>query len=187
MLTGWGATSPSAAMVLHPAMRREVLGAVDDLGSRGVVARGFGRSYGDAAQNAGGRVVDTTSYTEIDLDPDQGLVTASSGTSLEDVMRVIVPRGFFVPVTPGTRNVSVGGAIAADIHGKNHHRSGSFGDHLVSLRLLVPSGEVLDIGPDHRPDLFWATTRGNSHSTSFRRCSSARTWISSSVVLLNVS
>jgi len=160
VLTGWGATSPSAATVVHPAMRREVLASVADLSGRGVVARGYGRSYGDAAQNAGGTVVDATSFAEIDLDADQAVVTVSAGTSLEDVMRVIVPRGFFVPVTPGTRTVSVGGAIAADIHGKNHHRSGSFADHLVSLRLLVPSGEVLDISREHRPDLFWATAGG---------------------------
>src|SRR5690349_20177867 len=109
VLTGWGATSPSAATVVHPAMRRELLAAMDDLGARGIVARGYGRSYGDAAQNAGGRVIDTTGLVEIDLDPTTGIVTASGGTSLEDVMRVIVPRGFFVPVTPGTRMVSVGG------------------------------------------------------------------------------
>lgn len=160
MLTGWGCASPSSSTVVHPAMRRELVASMDDLGPRGVVARGYGRSYGDAAQNAGGRVVDMTGVCEIDLDADTALVTATGGTSLEDVMRVIVPRGFFVPVTPGTRTVSVGGAIAADIHGKNHHRSGSFADHLVSLRLLVPSGEILDIGPDRRPDLFWATTGG---------------------------
>ncbi len=160
MLTGWGATSPSAALVEHPAMRRELLGAMDDLPDRGVLARGYGRSYGDAAQNAGGRVVDLTGIGEIDLDPIGGLVTATAGTSLDDIMRVIVPRGFFVPVTPGTRMVSVGGAIAADIHGKNHHRDGSFMDHVESLRLLIPSGEIRDVGPDRDPDLFWATAGG---------------------------
>jgi decaprenylphospho-beta-D-ribofuranose 2-oxidase len=141
-------------------MRRELLASFAAAPERGVIARGLGRAYGDPALNAGGRVVDTTGLVEIDLDRATGICTASAGTSIDQLIRALVPRGFFVPVTPGTRYVTVGGAVAADIHGKNHHTVGSWMDHVVSLRLLLPSGEVVEVGPDQRPDLFWATAGG---------------------------
>ena len=121
LLAGWGNTSPSAAWVQTPAMASELRQAFDDAPARGVIARGLGRSYGDAALNAGGRVVTTTGIDDLELDNTTGIVTAAAGTSIESLIRVLVPRGYFVPVTPGTRYVTVGGAIAADIHGKNHH------------------------------------------------------------------
>jgi decaprenylphospho-beta-D-ribofuranose 2-oxidase len=163
LLTGWGRTSPSTAEVVTgragdlDALAR----AVKDLPTRGGIARGLGRSYGDPAQNGGGAVIELEPRThEVLLDDETGTVTAPAGVSLDALLRTIVPRGYFVPVTPGTRFVTVGGAIASDIHGKNHHLDGSFGNHIKRLSLLLSDGSVEDIGPDRRPDLFWATVGG---------------------------
>src|SRR2546423_12656185 len=127
VLTGWGRTAPSAAEVVRPADAGSVVAALASPGPRGAIARGLGRSYGDAAQNAGGTVVATASLDHITWsDEAAGLVAVGGGTSLDAILRALVPRGWFVPVSPGTRSVSVGGAIAADVHGKNHHADGRF-------------------------------------------------------------
>lgn len=128
---------------------------------RGVIARGLGRSYGDAAQNAGGLVLELPrDPSGIRLDEDRGTATVPGGVSLGDVMRTLLPRGWFVPVTPGTRHVTVGGAIAADIHGKNHHRDGSFGRHVRRLELVDGHGDLRALRPDDSPVEFWATVGG---------------------------
>lgn len=160
-LTGWGRMAPSVPVeVLYPATADSLRVGLCDPPRRGVITRGLGRSYGDAAQNGGGRVIDVSGVTRIGpIDPDH-LITVSAGASIGDLLRVIVPQGFFVPVSPGTRHVTIGGAIASDIHGKNHHASGTFGMHVRSLRLALPSSEVVTCGPDERSDLFWATTGG---------------------------
>jgi decaprenylphospho-beta-D-ribofuranose 2-oxidase len=161
LLSGWGRTSPTRATVRWPLTDEDVARVLAAPPRRGVVARGLGRSYGDAAQNAGGTVLDMTSRRGVlDADLEAGWVRAAAGTSLDDLMRWLLPRGWFVPVTPGTRMVTLGGAIAADIHGKNHHRDGSFGDHVRALRLRTGGGDELTCSPAEHPEVFWATVGG---------------------------
>lgn len=158
LLTGWGRTAPSAAQVLRPRTATEVSEALSCPPPRGVVARGLGRAYGDAAQNAGGVVLEMTGLTgHLELDAAAGTVTVDAGTSLDALLRALVPAGWFVGVTPGTRFVTVGGAIASDVHGKNHHVDGGFGRWVERLTLATPAG-VHDLEPGC--DLFRATTGG---------------------------
>ncbi|MCE9621638.1 MAG: FAD-binding oxidoreductase [Actinomycetia bacterium] len=160
-MSGWGRTQPSVAEVVEPADRAEVSASIAGAGPRGVLARGLGRSYGDAAQNAGGLVVRLRAAAgEVVLDAERSEATVPAGLSIDELLRVIVPQGFFVPVTAGTRFVTIGGAIASDIHGKNHHADGSFGNHVTSIDLLLADGSVATIGPHDNPSLFWATTGG---------------------------
>ncbi|MFM7044626.1 MAG: FAD-binding protein [Ilumatobacteraceae bacterium] len=155
-LVGWGRTNPSVAEVRQvdaASMRVEVARC----GTRGALVRGLGRSYGDAAQNAGGLVL---TLAEDSASPAivGGEVTVSAGTSLDALMRAIIPAGWFVPVTPGTRFVTVGGAIASDVHGKNHHVDGSFGSHVSRMTLMRADGGTEVIDPSM--PLFWATVGG---------------------------
>lgn len=159
-LTGWGRTAPVATAIVETtaADAARLVRAAPD---RGLIARGLGRSYGDAAQNAGGTVVRLVDgIGGIELDAVAGTVRVGAGIDLERLLRVIVPAGFFVPVTPGTRFVTIGGAIASDIHGKNHHVDGSFGNHVRRLSLLLADGSVVEVSPEQDPDLFWATVGG---------------------------
>ena len=159
LLTGWGRTAPTAARVVTPDEIEGIDALLDRAGRRGLVARGLGRSYGDAAQNAGGTVVDATTLASIrDFDLARGVIRVDAGVSLDALMRLLVPFGFFV-VSPGTRFVTVGGAIAADIHGKGHHVDGSFANHVESFTLHAPKGTFV-VGPEHDPDLFWGTAGG---------------------------
>ncbi len=142
-VTGWGRTAPTSARVIRPRTYPEAVAAVRDCGARGGIPRGLGRAYGDAAQNAGGTVIDVTGLDRIHVvDADAGVVLCDAGVSLHRLMEVLLPLGWFVPVTPGTRYVTVGGAIAADIHGKNHHVSGSFARHVTAFELLTADGTV---------------------------------------------
>lgn len=142
-VTGWGRTAPTTARLIRPRTYEEAAAAVRDCGARGGIARGLGRAYGDAAQNAGGAVLDMTGLNRIHaIDVTGGTVLCDAGVSLHRLLEVLLPLGWFVPVTPGTRHVTVGGAIGADIHGKNHHVSGSFSRHVLSLELLTADGEV---------------------------------------------
>ncbi|MEU6063129.1 FAD-binding oxidoreductase [Streptomyces sp. NPDC047082] len=158
-VTGWGRTAPTAARLIRPRSYEEAVAAVRECGARGGIARGLGRAYGDAAQNAGGSVIDMTGLDRIHaIDADGGTVLCDAGVSLHRLMEVLLPLGWFVPVTPGTRQVTVGGAIGADIHGKNHHVSGSFSRHVLSFELLTADGEIHAVG--RGTPLFDATAGG---------------------------
>src|SRR5215467_3196564 len=158
-LTGWGRIAPSVAEVASPATPGEVARIVGAPGAHGVIARGLGRSYNNAAQNGGGMVVVTARMNKIiDLDASSGMAVCEAGVSLEQLMITGLPTGWFVPVSPGTRQVTVGGAIAAEVHGKNHHVAGSFASHVLSFDLLLPGGELRTLTTGD--ELFWATAGG---------------------------
>lgn len=161
-LTGWGRTDPSFAVVASPSSAEDFASLVKGADSgQAVIARGLGRSYNNAAQNDGGLVLSTSSLRRVlSFDQESGVVSCESGVSLEELMVRFLPLGWFVPVTPGTRQVSVGGAIAADVHGKNHHKAGSFMRHVLSFDLLLADGAVRTVTPQESPELFWATAGG---------------------------
>jgi FAD/FMN-containing dehydrogenase len=127
------------------------------------LARGLGRAYGDSALPAAGQaaVLGTRLANRIlSWDPDTRLLRGEAGLSLYEVNHLFFNRGFFTPVTPGTQYVTLGGMVAADVHGKNHHVAGCFGEHVTSLRMRVADGRIVDCGPDLEPELFWATVGG---------------------------
>lgn len=159
-LAGWGLANPSVAEVTS-CRADEVNRLLDRIGPRGATMRGLGRAYGDAAQNGGGLVIAMQDEIEhVHLDAPNAVVRCPSGVSIDTLIAYLVPQGFFVPVTPGTRFVTVGGAVASDIHGKNHHRDGSFGSHVLGLSLLLADGTIVQVDPQNDPDLFWATIGG---------------------------
>lgn len=124
-----------------------------------LIARGLGRSYGDASLSP--RIASTLRHNKLlAFDEETGDLRCQGGVSLEEILEVFVPRGWFPPVTPGTRYVTVGGAIAADVHGKNHHCRGSFRRHVSALEVLVADGRIVACGPNREQDLFDATCGG---------------------------
>jgi decaprenylphospho-beta-D-ribofuranose 2-oxidase len=161
-LAGWGGTAPSVATVVDATasdLRGSALHELVD--RRGAIARGLGRAYGDPAQNGGGTVIRLLPGDEpITLDPVAGTATVDAGVSLDALLKVIVPQGWFVPVTPGTRFVTVGGCIASDVHGKGHHVDGSFGAHVTQMVMLLADGSEYTISPQTDAELWWATIGG---------------------------
>ncbi len=156
-LTGWGRALRGTSDVTRPERQSTLLKGVT--GAPGP-AIGNCRSYGDACLNDDGRAVDMTRLDRIlGLDEEAGILTVEGGARIGEINALLAPRGWLVPVMPGTGFATIGGAIAMDVHGKNHHHAGSFGQHVISITLITPAG-AREVDPDRAPDLFRATMGG---------------------------
>ncbi|HXN85159.1 MAG TPA: FAD-binding oxidoreductase [Candidatus Binataceae bacterium] len=159
-LSGWGRFPICSSDIFRPEKFAE-LSAVVGSNSQKLIARGAGRAYGDAALNADNRVVDLQRLNRmLEFDADTGILRAEAGVTIDEIIRVFTRRGYFPAVVPGTRFVTMGGAVAADIHGKSHHRDSSFGTHLLWFDLMLASGEIKQCSREENRELFWATVGG---------------------------
>jgi len=160
-LAGWGRTPRASVRAARPERLAEVLAAIGAADGRGIIAHGAGRSYGDQALNDGGQVLLTGRLDRLlAFEPESGVLECEPGVSVGEVLRLFLPRGFALPVVPGTAFTTLGGAVANDVHGKNHDRAGSLGDHVEWLDLALASGEVVRASPETEPELFRATIGG---------------------------
>jgi FAD/FMN-containing dehydrogenase len=156
----WGRLPRVAPAMVIPLSSRETLPDLSAIG-RPMLAYGLGRSYGDSCLNEGGVLLTTRGLSRfIAFDEDTGVLRCEAGTSLAEILETFVPRGWSLPVTPGTKYVTVGGAIANDVHGKNHHALGTFGRHVTRFELLRSTGERLVCSPEEHCELFTATIGG---------------------------
>ena len=156
----WGRYPAYGAELKHLHWQGDYPRAIDGV-HHGALAVGMGRSYGDVCLLKDGTLLQTTTMDRLlDFDPATGLLTAETGITLAQILDFAVPRGYFLPVTPGTKYVTLGGAIANDIHGKNHHRSGTFGCHVTQFELVRSDGRRMLCSPTSHPDYFEATIAG---------------------------
>jgi len=155
---GWGCYPiMENAQVFFPQTRITCAGLIGH--HKPTIARGLGRSYGDSANNA--TVIETKYFNHfIDFDEVTGIITCESGVWIRDILKLIVPKGWFMPVTPGTSFVTIGGAIASDVHGKNHHIGGTFSQSVLSIDVMLGNGEIVKASSIQFPDLFRATCGG---------------------------
>ena len=158
-LSGWGKYPTSESQAINPYCTSDVLKILSDNSPSTLIARGLGRSYGDSSLAP--RVINTAYLDHfIHFDEVTGLLNCYAGISLAEILNVFVPKGWFLPVTPGTKFVTVGGAIASDVHGKNHHLEGSFTDHVTSLKIATASEGIIECSRELHPELFSATCGG---------------------------
>ncbi len=128
--------------------------------SESIITFGNGRSYGDVCLNAGGLLFDSRNLKNIVFDEISGKLISSAGVTIKEILERTMPLGWMLPVVPGTKEVTIGGAIANDVHGKNHHVMGSFGNHVESFTLLTTSRKLITCTESQNSDLFEATIGG---------------------------
>ncbi len=160
-LSGWGRYPVSRVKMNRPEQLGQLDALVRDSSGITLVPRGAGRSYGDASLNSSGRIILSERLNRmLSFDAQTGVVRCEAGVTLAEILDTFIPRGWFIPVTPGTKYTTVGGAVACDVHGKNHHRDGSFGASVRSLKIVAASGETVECSRQNDPELFFATLGG---------------------------
>ena len=165
LISGWGLHNPVNVSILNPHNHEDLENIIVNSHKNSILARGLGRSYGDAAQLKNKSVFSLYAFNHIYLNKKEGFITAGSGVSIDSLLKKIIPEGFFIPVSPGTRNVTIGGAIASDVHGKNHHLNGSFGNHIKEILLIDGRGNLKKLSSKNSEsqeikNQFWATIGG---------------------------
>jgi len=160
-LSGWGRFPVETCRVFRPEKRAGLAAILASGGESSYIARGLGRSYGDAALNKDGGVISFERLNRlIAFDPETDVLECEAGVTFAEILDCFLPRGYFLPVTPGTKFVTLGGAIAHDVHGKNHHRAGTISNFVLDFRLQTPQGDVITCSPQQNSDVFWATVGG---------------------------
>ena len=156
---GWGRYPVIASNTQSPLNRAAVSATIASLSEPHNIARGLGRSYGDSSL---AKQVLNSEYLDkfMQFDPASGILTCEAGVSFSEILQIFIPKGWFLPVTPGTQSITVGGAIASDVHGKNHHLDGSFSDHLIEFTLCLANGDLITCSPHQNKELFLATCGG---------------------------
>ncbi|MFT4544763.1 MAG: decaprenylphospho-beta-D-ribofuranose 2-oxidase [Bacteroidia bacterium] len=156
-ISGWGNFPKIKAEVKRPISAEQIKSLQKELET--YIPRGAGRSYGDSSLSAS--ILESSNLNNtLSFDSESGIFTCQSGKMLSVILDEIVPKGYFLPVTPGTKFITIGGAIAADIHGKNHHVDGCFSQHVIWLKLLLADGSIKTCNREENTDLFWATCGG---------------------------
>ncbi len=161
LLSSWGNYPTEEVYDFRPDSPTEINTILSQNGVPSFISRGLGRSYGDASLNAEAGVIRHERLNRfLNWDPESHIVECEAGVTYEDLLKFFLPKGFFPPVTPGTKYVTMGGAVAADVHGKNHHCDGTIASFLESFQLLTGKQEVLTCSRNENADVFWATLGG---------------------------
>lgn len=159
ILSGWGNFPTKQCTVFRPERPQDV-GDIYLEYNASVIARGAGKSYGDAALNREGVILSERLNKFLAFDKEKGIITTQSGVTLSEILAVSVPEGWFLPVIPGTKYVSAGGCFASNVHGKNEYKFGEFASHVASVKLRLPNREVIHCSQYTNPEIFWATAGG---------------------------
>lgn len=157
MVHNWGKFPCIEAQVSHPSSILVSNKKVNE--SSSFITRGLGRCYGDSALNTS--IISSLKLNRfISFDAQNGTLSCEAGVSFDEILKLIVPKGFFLPITPGTKFITVGGAIASDVHGKNHHVAGTFSNHLIDFNIILANGELKYCSKEINSELFWLTCGG---------------------------